>query len=90
MSGRIPLDHVEVLCTDVGTYIPLIYEVFASLLPDDASLDQMPGDVSGGYSRAQVPAGRALLAWLAWIGDDFPQHGLVAMIQEGLLEYSRP
>ena len=26
LGGEIPLDEVEVLCTDVATYVPLIYE----------------------------------------------------------------
>jgi ATP-dependent helicase/nuclease subunit B len=85
VSDRIPLDHVEVLCTDLGTYIPLIYEVFAALLPEDASLDQIPVTFQEGIPARKFRPGRALLAWLAWIGDDFPQHGLVSMIQEGLL-----
>ena len=29
LSERIPLDEVEVLCTDVATYVPLFYETFA-------------------------------------------------------------
>jgi PD-(D/E)XK nuclease superfamily len=86
LSGGIPLDHVEVLCTDVGTYIPLIYDVFAGLLPDDASLDQMPATFQEGIPARKFRPGRALLAWLAWLGGDFPQNGLVEMIQEGLLK----
>ena len=42
MAANIPLDQVEILCTDVERYIPLIYETFARLLPESESLDKIP------------------------------------------------
>jgi RecB family exonuclease len=91
----IRLDQVELLCTDKDTYIPLIYETFArllpepgdpgQLLPDGANLDEMPVTFQEGLPARRFRPGRALVAWLAWIQADFPQRGLTDMIQEGLL-----
>ena len=39
-----------------------------------------------GIPARRFRPGRALVAWLAWVRDDFPQRGLIQMIQEGLLE----
>ncbi len=86
LAAQIPLDQVEVLCTDVGTYVPLFYETFARLLPDDKSIDDIPVTFQEGIPARKFRPGRALVAWLAWVRDDFPQSGLVQMIQEGLLE----
>src|SRR5262249_17150531 len=35
LAKKIKLDEVEVLCTDVNTYVPLIFETFARLAPND-------------------------------------------------------
>ena len=40
----------------------------------------------GGIPARKSRPGRALVAWLSWIREDFPQPLLVQMIQEGLLE----
>ena len=86
LANLIPLDQVEVLCTDVNTYVPLIYETIARLAPESATLDQMPVTFEGGVSARNSRPGRALAAWLSWIREDFPQPLLVQMVQEGLLE----
>jgi ATP-dependent helicase/nuclease subunit B len=86
LAAQIPLDEVEVLCTDVGTYVPLFYETFARLLGDDQSIDDIPVTFQEGIPARKFRPGRALVGWLAWMRDDFPQSGLVQMIQEGLLE----
>jgi ATP-dependent helicase/nuclease subunit B len=86
MAESIPLDEVEVLCSDVATYIPLVYETFARLLPDEASSDDIPVTFQEGIPARSFRPGRALRAWLAWVRDDFPQRGLIHMVQEGLLD----
>ena len=86
LEKQIPLDQVEVLCTDANTYVPLIYETFARLAPDCATLDEIPVTFEGGIPARKSRPGRALVAWLSWIRNDFPQPLLVQMIQEGLLE----
>ena len=73
------------MCTDVETYIPLIYETFARLLAEGVSLDKIPVTFQEGIPARRFRPGRALVAWLAWIRDDYPQRGLTDMIQEGLL-----
>ncbi len=69
----IPLDHVELLCTDKATYIPLIYETFPRLIVDDASDDDIPVTFQEGLPARRFRPGRALVAWLAWMRDDYPQ-----------------
>jgi ATP-dependent helicase/nuclease subunit B len=86
LAQKIPLDEVEILCTDVETYVPLIYETFAVLLPENTSLDEMPVTFQEGIPARKFRPGRALVAWLAWIQNDFPQPGLIQMIEEGLLD----
>ena len=86
LEKKIPLDQVEVLCTDVNTYVPLIYETFARLARASEPLDLIPVTFEGGIPARKSRPGRALVAWLSWIREDFPQPLLVQMIQEGLLE----
>jgi RecB family exonuclease len=86
LKDGVPLDQVEVLCTDVNTYVPLIYETFARVAPESATLDEIPVTLEGGIPARKSRPGRALVAWLSWIREDFPQPVLVQMIQEGLLE----
>lgn len=73
-----PLDQVEVLHADAETYVSRFYEIAVAL---DVPITFAEG-IPVRYSRP----GRALAAWLAWLGDDFPQSALVAMIRDGLLE----
>jgi hypothetical protein len=81
-----PLDQIEILVSDRLTYVPLVYEIFARLLGDDETLDDIPVTFQEGLSARQLRPGRALAAWLNWIGEGFRQPALVRVIQEGLLE----
>src|SRR5262249_42646054 len=81
-----PLDQIENLVSDRQTYVPVIYETFARLLADGEGVDDIPVTFQEGLSARQLRPGRALAAWLTWIGDDYPQPSLVRMIREGLLE----
>jgi ATP-dependent helicase/nuclease subunit B len=85
--GRIPLDQVELLCTDIASYGPLVFDTFAQLAGSDQKLDDLPVTFQDGISARQSRPGRALIGWLRWVRDDFPQRGLVQMIQEGLLRF---
>ena len=58
LSERIPLDEVEVLCTDVATYVPLFYETFARLLSDDSSIDDIPVTFQEGIPARKFRPGR--------------------------------
>jgi len=80
------LDHVELLHTDAGTYIPLIYESFVSLMPDGARTDDIPVTFAEGIPARYSRPGRGLIALIGWIRDGYPQTTLARMIQDGLLE----
>jgi len=89
IAQGIPWDEVELLHTDAGAYVPLVFEVLSSLTADNAqeNLDALPPvtfaeGIPVRYSRP----GRALALWVAWIRDDFPQDTLLKMLREGLLE----
>ncbi len=85
-AARIPLDDVELLHTDVQTYVALVYEILAGLAPDsDNDDDELPGTFADGIPTRFFRPGRLLAAWVRWIREDFPQSRLVAMIREGLL-----
>jgi ATP-dependent helicase/nuclease subunit B len=80
-----PLDQVEVLHTDTETYVPLFYELGWRLRPDSEDTEGLPITFAEGIPVRYSRPGRALMAWLAWVTDDFPQATLVRMIQDGLL-----
>ena len=85
LAAGYPLDEVELLTTDIDAYGPLLYETLSRLMADGTNLDDMPVTFQEGIPARQFRPGRALIAWLAWVRDDYPQPGLVQMIQEGLL-----
>ncbi len=83
----VPLDEVEVLYTDGGTYVPLFYEELQTLMPGGVTFEDEP---SGATFAEGIPIrysrpGRLLSAWLDWCEEDFQQTILVRMIQDGLL-----
>lgn len=81
-----PLDEVEVLHTDTATYVPLFYELAWRLQPETGGADaDLPITFAEGVPVRYSRPGRALLAWLSWIADGYPQAALVRMIQDGLL-----
>ena len=85
--NKVPLDQVELLCTDTATYGPLVYDAFVQLPGPEAKLDEIPVTFHDGISARSSRPGRSLLAWLRFVRDDFPQRALVQMIQEGLLHF---
>lgn len=83
----VSLDNVEVLHTDTETYVPLFYELAWCLQPEVESADrELPVTFAEGVPVRYSRPGRALMAWLAWAADDFPQATLVRMVQDGLLK----
>ena len=82
LEQGVPLDEVEILHTDAATYVPLILEVAARLVPDDTP---PPVTFGEGLPVRDFRPGRALLAWIHWVGEGFPQETLARMIQDGLL-----
>jgi ATP-dependent helicase/nuclease subunit B len=84
-AGR-PLDEVEVLHTDTETFVPLFYELGWRLQPESEDTDRgLPITFAEGIPVRYSRPGRALMAWLAWAADDFPQATMVRMVQDGLL-----
>lgn len=78
----IPLDEVELLHTDAATYVPLIHELACQLVAED---EPPPLTFAEGLPAGRTRPGRALRAWLHWIGEDFLQSALWQMLQDGLL-----
>lgn len=82
-ENGIPLDDVEVVHTDAHTYVPLLYE--QSLLLADEVTDFPPVTFAEGIPTAYSRPGKALIAWLEWIREGFPQAVAARMIQDGLV-----
>ena len=86
LEGGRSLDEVEVLHTDTETYVPLFYELGWRLQPELEDTDKgLPITFAEGIPVRYSRPGRALMAWLAWAADDFPQATMVRMVQDGLL-----
>ena len=91
LAGGIPLDEVELLHTDMETYVPLVYETMAAAQSgEDGQDDEWPVTFAEGIPCRYARPGRALAAWVAWVDEDFPQSRLVRMIREGLLNIPEP
>ncbi|MDY6796435.1 MAG: PD-(D/E)XK nuclease family protein [Actinomycetota bacterium] len=78
----IPFDEVEIIHTDSSTYPPLVYELARRLTQEDGD---PPVTFSGGTPARYSRPARALLGWLYWIREGYPQSVLVRMVQDGLL-----
>jgi len=87
LARGVRLDQVEVLLADSTAYVPLFFEVIQAVLPDDSwSMDDLPATFADGIPVRYSGPGRALAGWLDWIGQGFPQIGLVRLVQDGLIE----
>ena len=83
IEDGIAFDEVEILHTDSRTYVPLLFELAARLAPEGD--DALPVTFAEGLPARFSRPGRALLGWLSWIREGFPQATLVRMVQDGLL-----
>lgn len=77
------LDEVEIIYTDTSTYLPLLYELCFLLAPEAG--ETLPVTFYEGVSTRYCRPGRALLGWLSWTREGYPQPTLVRMVQDGLL-----
>ncbi len=84
LAEGLALDDVELLHTEAETYVPLVYELVTGLTHGDSE-GSLPVTFAEGIPARTTRPGRALMAWLAWQRDDYPQATLVRMIQDGLL-----
>ena len=81
------LDQVELIYTDTDAYVPCIYETFLRTQFDNQSDEfDIPVTFADGIPTRYSRPGRALMAWLEWIRNGYPQTVLVQMIHDGLLE----
>jgi ATP-dependent helicase/nuclease subunit B len=87
LAAEAKLDDVEVLHTDFNTYVPLIYETMMSVIGDgETSGEDLPVTFAEGIPAIYSRPGRALLTWIEWIANDYPQASLWKMLRDGLLE----
>jgi RecB family exonuclease len=84
LADGIAFDEVEVLVSDSETYVPLFREIGRGFVADDRP-EGLPITFADGIPTAGSRPGRALAAWLGWIGAGYPQTMLVRMIGDGLL-----
>lgn len=78
----IPLDRVELLYTDGGTYAPLVYEIALGLVEPGT---EAPISLAEGVPCRYARPGRALAGWLAWMREGYPQAKLVQLIEGALV-----
>ncbi len=82
----IPLDDVEIVYTDASSYVPVIYETVLAVCPQPVfDWSQLPVTFAEGISVRYSRPGRALRAWIEWIGSNYPQAGLAHLVEDGLL-----
>jgi len=87
LDGKIPLDQVEVIYSDQETYLPLLFEESVRLTrhhnndPSDP-----PVTFADGIPTRFTRPGRALMAWVDFIREGFPQPLLVNMVRSGLVK----
>lgn len=87
LAAGYKLDEVELLHTDKQTYVPLVFETFCRMNPDaHESGAAVPVTFAEGIPAMYARPGRALAAWIQWIGEDFIQTTLTRMIEDGLLK----
>jgi ATP-dependent helicase/nuclease subunit B len=82
-EAAVPLDDVEIILADSAAYVPLFYEM-AATLPEEGGPDLPVTFYDGIPTRYARPA-RALMGWLAWLREGRPALILARMIQDGLL-----
>jgi ATP-dependent helicase/nuclease subunit B len=86
LSRGYPLDTVEILYTERGTYLPLLFEILSRHFGiETGDLDSLPATFSEGIPVRYSRPGRALGAWTLWAMEGYPVQGLAGMIREGLL-----
>ncbi|MFH0823224.1 MAG: PD-(D/E)XK nuclease family protein [Pseudomonadota bacterium] len=85
MSRKLRFDQVEVLYTDPGAYVPLIYEHAVRLKAQSRTGSDLMVTFGDGIPAVYARPGKALIAWATWIMEDCPQSALISMFREDLL-----
>jgi ATP-dependent helicase/nuclease subunit B len=87
LAEDIPLDQVEIIYSDQDTYLPLLYEESVRLTREHVpDISDPPVTFADGIPTRFTRPGRALMAWVDWIREGFPQPLLVSMLRGGLLK----
>lgn len=86
LSENRSLDNTEILHTDTDTYVPLILATAMRYSSEDVCPVGVPVTFAEGIPTTVSRPGRALVGWLRWIREGYPQRLLVEMIAEGLLD----
>jgi ATP-dependent helicase/nuclease subunit B len=80
------LDQVEVVYSDQETYLPLLFEESVRLTRhQNTALSDPPVTFADGIPTRFTRPGRALMAWVDWIREGYPQPLMVSMVRNGLL-----
>ncbi|MBN2719821.1 MAG: hypothetical protein JXR72_01830, partial [Proteobacteria bacterium] len=83
----VPFDRAEILVTDAGTYIPMIYEETLRLFADPQNpCGDAPVTFADGIPTRYSRPGRALSGWIQWVRDEYSQPHLVRLLEDGLLD----
>jgi ATP-dependent helicase/nuclease subunit B len=86
LDRKFPLDQVEVIYSDQETYPPLLFEESVRLTRHhNTDLSDLPVTFADGIPTRFTRPGRALMAWVDWIREGYPQPLLVSMVRNGLL-----
>lgn len=85
LQQGVSFDKVEILHTDYGAYVPLIYELTETMRLTAPGNGEPFVTFEEGLPASFSRPGKALAAWVAWHRDDFPQAILVNLLAEGLV-----
>ncbi|MFV1957689.1 MAG: hypothetical protein ACC669_10695, partial [bacterium] len=85
LAAKIPFDSVEVLHTDTGTYVPLIFETIIRHTGEGSDLDNLPVTFAEGIPAGMSRPGRALSSLIRWSRSGWSATVLSRMLSDGLL-----
>lgn len=81
----VPLDDVELLYTDPGTYLTMIFDTVMVMAGGDFA--KVPATFYEGVPVMCTRPGRALYAFITWTVENCRQEAAARMIQEGLIRF---
>ena len=79
LRGKLPLDDLELIYTDAGTYIPLIYEL--------SSQYGVPCTFAQGIPVTFSRPGQAALGFLDWLANGYDANVLRKTVAEGCISF---
>ena len=85
LAAETPFDSVEILHTDTGTYVPLVFETIIRHTGDTSDLDNLPVTFAEGIPASMTRPGRALSSLIRWSRSGWTTSFLSRMLSDGLL-----